>query len=612
MKRFLSMTLVVTLLLSCMIGISAPAGAVSEDTVIQTVGLLEIMNGNNAGELNLGANVTRAEFTKMVIAASHLRELTVANTAGAPFPDVRSNHWAAGYVSAAVTNGWVNGYLDGTFRPNNPVKMEEAVTMVLKLLGFSANDFTGAYPSAQINKGRALKLHDNVSAKQGQNMTRRDCMYLIYNALNAVNKEGKIHCTTLGYAVDGEGKINTVQLLNDTVEGPIIVTDTSWVKELGFDITQATVFRNDTKTTPSAIMTNDVVYYSEELRTLWVYSQKVHGTLEAASPNLIAPTGVTVSGKTYSLTSAGSYALSNFGGFKIGDTVTLLLGKNGEVVGVASKTTAGGQVYGVVVGVDTKEFTDSNGATTTDKVYTIVDTSGVTSEYRYDSDSISVGDVVVVSVGTEIKIKTFNTKRIYGKVNALGTGIGTVEFAENVEILDVCEGRGLRIYPARLAGMTLKTEDVLHFVTDTNGNITHLILDDVTGDLKQYGLITKVNRNEGATSTGYSYECILDGQETVISNAFSSYMISPGGFSMITTLEGKHKVENLKHVTLSALNESTAHGGSTTYRVAENVVVYELRDGEYYLSSIGAVANGDFELVGYYDTDGWIRLILAK
>lgn len=612
MKRILSMVLVITTLFSCMVGISASASTTGEDTVIQAVGLLGIMNGDNSGDLKLGSQVTRAEFTKMVIAASSLRELTSATSASAPFPDVRSNHWAAGYVSAAVANGWVNGYLDGRFRPDNPVKMEEAVNIVLKLLGFQATDFAGTYPEAQINKYHALKLDENVNTVQGEYMTRRACMYLIYNALNATNKEGRVHCTTLGYSVDSDGKIDTVQLLNDTVEGPIIVTNSAWDRALSFDVSRATVFRNDAKSAASAIVFDDVVYYSAELRTLWVYSQKAHGRLEAASPNLIAPTSVTVSGKTYALSSAGSYALSNFGGYKIGDTVTLLLGKNGEVVGTASGTSATSEIYGVVVAIGTKDYTNSDGSEYSAKVVTVLDTSGTTGEYQYESKSLTVGTVVRLSVGADLKISALGSKSISGKVSALGTGIGTHKFADDVQILDVCEGKGVRVYPNRIAGMTLKTSDVIHYIMDTEGNITHLILDDVTGDLKQYGIITKVNRIEGMNSSSVSYEGVVNGQETVISNATASAEITTGGFSMMTTLEGKTKVENLKHITLSALTESSAQAGNTSYPVSDRVVVYELRNDKYYLSSVGAVTDGTFELVGYYDADGRIRVILAK
>ena len=37
------------------------------------------------------------------------------------FKDVAENMWYAEYIKFAVQNGWINGYSDGTFRPNNPI-----------------------------------------------------------------------------------------------------------------------------------------------------------------------------------------------------------------------------------------------------------------------------------------------------------------------------------------------------------------------------------------------------------------------------------------------------------------------------------------------------------
>lgn len=605
MKRILSLALVTTMLASLLV---FPAHAVREDTVIQTVGLLGIMNGDTSGNLNLSKPVTRAEFAKMVIAASPQRELTSGDSANAPFPDVRSSHWASGYVSAAVQNGWINGYLDGRFRPENPVKMEEAVNIVLKLLGYRDTDFSGTYPSAQINKYRALGLDENVSCIQGGDMSRRDCMYLLYNALNATNKDGKIHCTTLGYSVDSDGNVNTAQMLNETVKGPIIVTDASWKSALSFDVTNATVFRNDAASSASMIVADDVVYYSSELKTLWVYSKKVYGVLEAASPNLIAPTSVTVSGKTYALSSEGSYALSNYGGYKIGDAVSLLLGKDGHVVGTASGAQTSSEVYGVVVASSVKSITDSNGSQSSQTMLSVLGTDGVTGEYPCENKSISIGSVVRVAVGANVKVTVLGKKGLSGKIDALGSGVGSVKFAEDVQILDVCEGRGVRIYPSRLAGKILKTSDVIFYITDSGSRITHLILDDVTGDLKQYGLITRVTQSEN----GDAYQCIVDGNQVTLSGVSAMSDITTGGFSLVTTLDGTKKIENLKYIALRALNATSAQGGNTNYNVSDRVVVYELRDNTHYLSSLNAAINGDFDLVGYYDKDGVIRVILAK
>ena len=51
------------------------------------------------------------------------------------------------YVRIAVQQGWMNGYTDGSFRPNNAVTLEEACTAVLKLMGYKMTDLSGAFPT---------------------------------------------------------------------------------------------------------------------------------------------------------------------------------------------------------------------------------------------------------------------------------------------------------------------------------------------------------------------------------------------------------------------------------------------------------------------------------
>ena len=51
----------------------------------------------------------------------------------------------------------------------------------------------------------------------------------------------------------------------------------------------------------SSIQVQDVLYWSKSMRTVWAYSDKATGTLEALSPSASAPTSVTVAGKTYAI-----------------------------------------------------------------------------------------------------------------------------------------------------------------------------------------------------------------------------------------------------------------------------------------------------------------------
>ena len=80
-----------------------------------------------------------------------------------------------------MQQGWLSGYLDGSYKPENTVTLEEAATGVLKLLGYTAEDLSGSYPYAQLALYQSLGLDANITATQGSTMTRRNMMYLFYN-----------------------------------------------------------------------------------------------------------------------------------------------------------------------------------------------------------------------------------------------------------------------------------------------------------------------------------------------------------------------------------------------------------------------------------------------
>ena len=55
------------------------------------------------------------------------------------FSDVADNHWAKEYIDSAVIKGWLIGYEDGTFRPDQPIKRSEAVTIINRMLNREAD-----------------------------------------------------------------------------------------------------------------------------------------------------------------------------------------------------------------------------------------------------------------------------------------------------------------------------------------------------------------------------------------------------------------------------------------------------------------------------------------
>ena len=605
--------LLAALLLLSLLSPAALAAPADEGTAAETMAALDIMVGDENGDLNLSATVTRAQFVKMTVAASPMADTVGDTTAVSPYPDVPYTSWAAPYVEAAVSAGLINGYLDGTFRPNGSITLAEGVTIVLRLLGYADSDFSGAYPAGQLAKYRALGLDDGVSAQSGSDiLTRRDAMYLFYNLLTAPTKNGAVYLTTLGYSLTPSGEIDLVALVNDAMDGPI-VAKSGWTSRLGF--TPTAVYRAGKAAALSDIQTNDVVYYSASMRTVWAYTGKVTGVYQSASPSASDPTSVTVAGKSYSIeTASAAYDLSSMGSHAVGDTLTLLLGRDGGVAAVLDAGEAAQVLYGVVTATGTGTFTDAAGENYTAKTITFTATDGASYTYPATGYNPAVGALVQVTVsdGGELKVLGASSGFLSGTLDAQAGTLGGKELADDVQILDMRDAaQTLRVYPDRLDGVSFSRDMIRFYAADSAGRITHLILNDVTGDLDQYGILTSVQDLTVGIQAAASYTYNIAGQsQRVMLDVV--YNVDPGPIVLHTDGSLSQLTGKVSFTSVSGGVGRDRSGGE--WKLSDDVQVFVYDNGWSYVS-LGYVSQG-YTLTGYYDRTasqgGCIRVIVAE
>lgn len=101
------------------------------NNAVSTLTRAGILDGYEDGSFRHNASITRAEFTK--IAVSFFKH--VGGASANPFSDVPDSAWYAEFVKAAAELGLIDGYEDGTFRPNAPITRAEACTIVNRTLG---------------------------------------------------------------------------------------------------------------------------------------------------------------------------------------------------------------------------------------------------------------------------------------------------------------------------------------------------------------------------------------------------------------------------------------------------------------------------------------------
>lgn len=107
---------------------------------ISTMASLGIVKGRTANFFDPDANITRAEF-----AAICARFDTNRTDGDSSFTDI-SGHWAEAEIERAATLGWIQGYSDHTFRPDNYITRAEAMTMINRVLNRLPEDTSDLLP----------------------------------------------------------------------------------------------------------------------------------------------------------------------------------------------------------------------------------------------------------------------------------------------------------------------------------------------------------------------------------------------------------------------------------------------------------------------------------
>lgn len=187
LKRLIALVAVFALALTT-VASAASFTDVAEDSAyyeaVETLTKLGIINGYEDGTYKPEQPVTRAEMAKLIAAMQGLTDSSNGSSV-TNFSDVPASHWASGYIANA-TGVAINGYPDGTFLPEQTVKYEEAVKMIMATLGYTviANG-KGGYPMGYIAAATQEGVTKNVSnANIGTDANRGTIAQLIYNAID--------------------------------------------------------------------------------------------------------------------------------------------------------------------------------------------------------------------------------------------------------------------------------------------------------------------------------------------------------------------------------------------------------------------------------------------
>lgn len=395
--------------------------------------------------------------------------------------------------------------------------------------------------------------------------------------------------------IDAEDKTTPILASHDYSESD------NYMENTPINHVNLTVYRNGKAATLADIEKNDVVYYNTRINTMDVYTKKVTGIYYDAIPSKAYVTEVTVGGKNYKIgsTSATNRLNASNGSFEIGDELTLLLGKDDEVVFAVELTDFDYFDYGVLVSSGQKIAESGENEGISETYVKIYMPDGETYEYVSDKKySDYIGKLVSVKYNnSKVSLSLVNTtSKTYGEIDYKNRTIGGKSVLKDVKIIQ-----------------RISTED------DKNVQLENLSFDTLeTSELAEYNVIASVSTNKfgdvgilyvtglaGSVSYGvlksrtdvepYSYTIYTDSTNTYSSEG--KYSVGEGlGVSFKKNSSGqisdvKAMYQMKKSSDIGAIDANRIMIDGEIFKIHSQVVVVDITDyNNYKTTTIDEIA----------------------
>ena len=244
-KKFLSLLLSAALVLAMVLPASAAFTDITDSQLQKQVSVLQmlgVIGGTSASTFSPNGTLSRAQFCKMAVVLLGRENEEPLYRNRTIFPDVKSNHWARGYINLAVSvdvggstgeNGQttggvklIRGMADGTFQPDRAITYAEAVTILMRVLGYSDTDAGMNWPTGYLQLAAKLGVTDGLSGlNANSSLTRAQAATMFYQALFAKTKDGSPYYQKLGTAKTGVILTGNNGKLEDGSTGGLVTSD---------------------------------------------------------------------------------------------------------------------------------------------------------------------------------------------------------------------------------------------------------------------------------------------------------------------------------------------------------------------------------------------------
>ena len=544
-KRILTWLLAVGMLASLL---TVPAGAANATrfsdvadnytaTAIETLRLMGVLDGYSDGTFRPNAALTRAQFCKMAVYAmdggSELGRYSTVTI----FPDVKPSFWASSYINMAAKKSIIAGFADGKFKPNQTVTAGQAVTILMRGLGYKDENMGGVWPQGYMAEAKTCGLLKSTGITSAYSaLTRGQAAKLFLNLFEAKRGTGEgavvlfsftpekeeVYLTNLdagkgtmtagGKTYDMAHPVTSTSLIGS--KGKVILNGDSKIltflpvtggsgisnaaviigangSALGLDSLTGgngyTIYKNGSPASAADLKKYDVATYSAATNSVVVCDTKVSVYYEDCTPSPSNPTTITVLGTELNVLPTAVESLSKF---KPGQQMTLLLTVDGQVAGAVDASSGGtyGNALAVVDGSGSMQLICGN---------TLVNIRASGSGYEN-----SVVNVSSFKSGNEGKLSLRAVSgKVSGDLDVQNRTLGSRKLADNAMIFT----GGKQVALAELSRSGVRASRISYARTNWAGEVDLIVLSNGLTTDEVYGraVVNRANTERWEWFAGY-------------------------------------------------------------------------------------------------------------
>lgn len=655
-KRILTWLLAVGMLASLL---TVPAGAANATrfsdvadnytaTAIETLRLMGVLDGYSDGTFRPNAALTRAQFCKMAVYAMDGSSELGRYSTVTIFPDVKPSFWASSYINMAAKKSIIAGFADGKFKPNQTVTAGQAVTILMRGLGYKDENMGGVWPQGYMAEAKTCGLLKSTGITSAYSaLTRGQAAKLFLNLFEAKRASGEGAAPLFNYSVGdkevyltnldaGKGTMTAGGQVYDMAhpvtstsligsKGKVVlnsageiltflpVTGGSGISNaaviigangsaLGLDSLTGgsgyTIYKNGSPASAADLKKYDVATYSAATNSVVVCDTKVSVYYEDCTPSPSNPTTITVLGTELNVLPTAVESLSKF---KPGQQMTLLLTVDGQVAGAVDASSGGtyGNALAVVDGSGSMQLICGN---------TLVNIRASGSGYEN-----SVVNVSSFKSGNEGKLSLRAASgKVSGDLDVQNRTLGSRKLADNAMIFT----GGKQVALAELSRSGVRASRISYARTNWAGEVDLIVLSNGLTTDEVYGRAvvetTKGENGKDLRTITIEYgndkktEAINSGN-SVRTGDFVAVKLNKAG-TMFTSFDTMSKLSSISSG--AWVGKTAVNYGGRTYEVASDVQCYNADTGKW-MNDLDTAKNygGTMNLYVY---DGMIRIVEVR